>query len=232
MNRPFLRRPCHRAWRCTEKYLLHPWRSRRVEPVAEAAPVVVDEIPQRPTISRPAGTPIWSRAGEAVGSLVGAGLSTTRSFVVMVMAPGRTCAVSRRRNGGGGGAHVAGSRGAAECRLSHHDIGCRNRCCRIRPRTGISFSSASVRPRRRIRFKWGWTDASKGPIRPSRTPASAGKALEPAGNTAQRQKAAAKWIKASDPAVQMSQNAGGVKALVSQNEVGAGSVSTMVKQAL
>jgi hypothetical protein len=56
------------------------------EPVEQATPVVAQEPQQRPKLVQPAGGGFWSRVGEAAASLVGAGVSTTRSLIVLILA--------------------------------------------------------------------------------------------------------------------------------------------------
>lgn len=55
------------------------------EPVEQASPVVADEPHHRPKLVQPAGGGLWRRVGEAAASLVGAGVSTTRSLIVLVL---------------------------------------------------------------------------------------------------------------------------------------------------
>jgi hypothetical protein len=196
-----------------------PMEEPAVEPVAEAAPVVVDEIPQRPTISRPAGTPIWSRAGEAVGSLVGAGLSTTRSFVVMVMAlVGLVLFLA-----GGTVAAVAlmwlvlEEQPSAAYRTM---TSVPQQMLQDSTKNGyfllLGLGASSTQDPVQV----GMDRRVEGADQAFTHTCLSGEGAGTGGEHSAAAEAAAKWIKASDPAVQMSQNAGGVKALVSQNEVG------------
>ncbi|HPV82682.1 MAG TPA: hypothetical protein PK866_06135, partial [Nitrospira sp.] len=56
------------------------------EEIEQAPAVVAEEPPIRPVRIQPAGPSVWSRVGEAAASLVGAGVSTTRSLMVLVLA--------------------------------------------------------------------------------------------------------------------------------------------------
>ncbi|MGC3975878.1 MAG: hypothetical protein QM771_16070 [Nitrospira sp.] len=56
------------------------------ESIEQAQAAVAEEPPHRPARVQPAGVGLWSRVGEAAASLVGAGVSTTRSLVVLVLA--------------------------------------------------------------------------------------------------------------------------------------------------
>lgn len=56
------------------------------ERIEQAPAVVAEEPPHRPAHIQPAGPGVWSRVGEAAASLVGAGVSTTRSLMVLVLA--------------------------------------------------------------------------------------------------------------------------------------------------
>ena len=56
------------------------------EEIEQAPAVVAEEPPIRPARIQPAGPSVWSRVGEAAASLVGAGVSTTRSLMVLVLA--------------------------------------------------------------------------------------------------------------------------------------------------
>ncbi|MCW5796937.1 MAG: hypothetical protein KIT40_00430 [Nitrospira sp.] len=56
------------------------------EPIEQAPAAVAEEPPHRPARIQPAGPGLWSRMGEAAVSLVGAGVSTTRSLVVLILA--------------------------------------------------------------------------------------------------------------------------------------------------
>lgn len=55
------------------------------EPVEQAQPVVAQEPQHRPKLVQPAGGGLWRRVDEAAASLVGAGVSTTRSLMVLVL---------------------------------------------------------------------------------------------------------------------------------------------------
>ena len=56
------------------------------EPIEPTPAAAVEEPPHRPARIQPAGPGLWSRMGEAAASLVGAGVSTTRSLVVLILA--------------------------------------------------------------------------------------------------------------------------------------------------
>ena len=56
------------------------------EHIEQAPAAVVEEPTHRPTRIQSAGGGVWSRVAEAAASLVGAGVSTTRSLVVLVLA--------------------------------------------------------------------------------------------------------------------------------------------------
>lgn len=196
-----------------------PMKEPALEPVAQAAPILVHETPHRPPLSRPAGKPVWTRAGEAVASLVGAGVSTTRSLVVMVLAMvGLVLFLV-----GGTVALVALTWLVLE----------------EQPSTAYRNMTSVPQQMLQDSTKNGYflllglgASSTQDPVQVGldRRVEGADQAFahtclseEGAGSGADQSaaaEAAGKWIKASDPALQMSQNAGGVKALVSQNEVG------------
>ena len=103
-----------------EEASVAPVEEQEIEPVAP----VVPEIPvlvqryQRPTSVDLPEDPCGLSRGKPVAALVGAGVSTTRSLVVMGLAPRWTRLVLIGGTSLRGGADLAGPRGAAECRLS------------------------------------------------------------------------------------------------------------------
>ena len=190
-----------------------------LEPIAQAAPVLVHEAPQRPTLSRPAGKPVWSRAGEAVASLVGAGVSTTRSLVVLVLAlVGLVLFLV-----GGTVAAVALTWLAIEEQPSaayRTMTSVPQQMLQDSVKNGyfllLGLGASSTQDPVQV----GMDRRVEGADREFARTCLTGEGYASGGDQGASAEAAAKWIKASDPALQMSQNGGGVKALVFQNEVG------------
>lgn len=56
------------------------------EQVETVPPAIGEELLHRPRHIQPAGVGVWSRVGVAAAALVGAGVSTTRSLVVLILA--------------------------------------------------------------------------------------------------------------------------------------------------
>lgn len=190
-----------------------------LEPVAEAAPVLVHEPPQRPALSRPAGKPVWTRVGEVVASLVGAGVSTTRSLVVMVLAlVGLVLFLV-----GGTVAVVALTWLVLEEQPSaayRNMTSVPQQMLQDSTKNGyfllLGLGASSTQDPVQV----GMDRRVEGADQAFALTCLGGEGAGVGGEHSASAEAAGKWINASDPALQMSQNAGGVKALVSQNEVG------------
>lgn len=196
-----------------------PVEEPALESVAQAAPALVHEPPPRSALSHPAGKPVWTRAGEAVASLVGAGVSTTRSLVVMVLA-----LVGLALLLVGGTVTLA----ALTWMVLEEQPSAAYRNMTSVPQQllqdstkngyflllGLGASSTQdpiqVAMDRRV----------EGADQAFADSCLSGEGGGAGGEQSAAAEAAGKWIKASDPALQMSQHAGGVKGLVSQNEVG------------
>jgi len=190
-----------------------------LEPVAEAAPVLVHEPPQRPALSRPAGKPVWTRVGEVVASLVGAGVSTTRSLVVMVLAlVGLVLFLV-----GGTVAVVALTWLVLEEQPSaayRNMTSVPQQMLQDSTKNGyfllLGLGASSTQDPVQV----GMDRRVEGADQAFALTCLGGEGAGVGGEQSASAEAAGKWLKASDPALQISQNAGGVKALVSQNEVG------------
>ncbi|MBS0169754.1 MAG: hypothetical protein JSR62_05320 [Nitrospira sp.] len=191
-----------------------------LEPVAQATRVFVEEPPQRPTLNPPAGKSLGTRAGEAVASLVGAGVSTTRSLVVMALAfVGLLLFLV-----GGTVAAVALTWLVLEEQPS----------AAYRTMTSVPQKMLQDSAKNGYFLLLGFgAPAAQDPMQAGidRRAESSDQALAHACLTGEGSTAAGeynasaevgKWIKTSDPAQQMSQHAAEVKALVSKHEVGLG----------
>lgn len=196
-----------------------PMKEPALEPVAQAAPILVHETPHRPPLSRPAGKPVWTRAGEAVASLVGAGVSTTRSLVVMVLAlVGLVLFLV-----GGTVALVALTWLVLEEQPSaayRNMTSVPQQMLQDSTKNGyfllLGLSASSTQDPVQVGMDRRVEGADQAFAHTCLSEEGAGSGADQSAAA----EAAGKWITASDPALQMSQNAGGVKALVSQNEVG------------
>ena len=192
-----------------------------LEPVAQAAPAPMPEPPQRPVLSRPDGKSAWSRAGEAVASLVGAGVSTTRSLVVLALAlVGLALFLV-----GGTVAAVAVTWLVLEEQPSaayRNMTSVPQQMLQDSAKNGyfllLGLGASSTQDPVQV----GMDRRTEGSDQAFAHTCLTGEGSAPAGDQGASAEAAGTWIKASDPALQMFQNAGGVKALVSQHETALG----------
>ena len=207
-----------------EEASVAPVEEQEIEPVAPVAPeipVLVQEVPQRPVVSRPAGRPLWARAGEAVAALVGAGVSTTRSLVVMGLAlVGFVLFLI-----GGTVAGVALTWLVLEEQPSaayRNMTSVPQQMLQDSAKNGYVLLLGFGAPSTQDPVQVGMDRRVEGADQTFAQVCLTGEGASSSGDQTSSAEAVGKWIKASDPALQMSQNAGGVKSFVSQNEVGLG----------
>ncbi|HNN42916.1 MAG TPA: hypothetical protein PKL10_11545, partial [Nitrospira sp.] len=207
-----------------EEASVAPVEEQEIEPVAPVAPeipVLVQEVPQRPVVSRPAGRPLWARAGEAVAALVGAGVSTTRSLVVMGLAlVGFVLFLI-----GGTVAGVALTWLVLEEQPSaayRNMTSVPQQMLQDSAKNGYVLLLGFGAPSTQDPVQVGMDRRVEGADQTFAQACLTGEGASSSGDQTSSAEAVGKWIKASDPALQMSQNAGGVKSFVSQNEVGLG----------
>ncbi len=192
-----------------------------LEPVAQVAPAPIPAPPQQPVFNRPAGKSVWSRAGEAVASLVGAGVSTTRSLIVMAMAlVGLALFLV-----GGTVAVVAVTWLVLEEQPSaayRNMTSVPQQMLQDSSKNGyfllLGLGASSTQDPVQV----GMDRRAEGSDEAFAHTCLTGEGAASAGDQRASAEAAGTWIKASDPALQMFQNAGGVKALVSQQETALG----------
>ncbi|ODT44374.1 MAG: hypothetical protein ABS70_05660 [Nitrospira sp. SCN 59-13] len=188
------------------------------EPIEQAPAAIAEEPPHRPTRIQPAGPGLLSRVGEAAASLVGAGVSTTRSLVVLILAlVGLVLFVI-------GGAIAAV---AVTWLILEEQPNAAYRTMTSVPQQTLQDSSkngyllllglgaaASQDP-----VQVGIDRRVEGADRAFTHTCLTGEGYAPDGGFSASAEAAGKWMKAADPAMQMQMDVSGAKAWLSQAEV-------------
>ncbi len=186
------------------------------------APLAREEEPaHRPKPSQPVGGLLWSRVGEAAAALVGAGVSTTRSLVVLVLALIGLALVL-----------VGGAVGAVALTwliLEEQPSAAYRNMTSIPQHTLedpskngyfilLGFDAAA----KQDPVQAGMDRRVEGVDRAFTHTCLTGEGYAPGGDQSASAEAAGKWMKTADPASQMHLNATGVHTWVSQTEVGLG----------
>lgn len=191
----------------------------RVEQVTAA--VHAEEPPHRPKPIQPTGAGVWSRVGEAAASLVGAGVSTTRSLVVLVLALVGLALLL-----------VGGTVAAVALTwvILEEQPSAAYRTMTSVPQQTLQDSSkngyllllglgaaANQDP-----VQAGMDRRVEGADRAFTQTCLTGEGYSPDGGQSASAESAGKWMKAGDPALQMQLDATGLKSWLSQAEVSLG----------
>ena len=192
-----------------------------LEQMEQAPPVLAEEPAPRPKPSQPIGGGLWSRVAEVAASLVGAGVSTTRSLVVLVL--GLVGLVLLL---------VGGTVGVVALTWMVLD---EQPSAAYRTMTSVPQQTLQDSSKNGYLLLLGFgAAASQDPVQAGmeRRVESAdlafthtcltGEGYAPGGDQGASADAAGKWMKTADPAAQMLQGASGVKTWASQAEVSLG----------
>lgn len=192
-----------------------------LEQMEQAPPVLAEEPALRPKPSQPTGGGVWSRVAEVAASLVGAGVSTTRSLVVLVLGLVGLALLL-----------VGGTVGVVALTWMVLD---EQPSAAYRTMTSVPQQTLQDSSKNGYLLLLGFgAAASQDPVQAGmeRRVESAdlafthtcltGEGYAPGGEQSASADAAGKWMKTADPAAQMLQGASGVKTWVSQAEVSLG----------
>ena len=189
------------------------------EPMEQANAALAEQPPHRPKPIQPAGRGVWSLVGEAIASLVGAGVSTTRSLVVLVLALiGLVLLLA-------GGTLAAA---ALTWLILEEQPSAAYRNMTSVPQQTLQDSSKNgyllligfgAAPNQDP-VQAGMDRRVEGADRAFAHTCLTGEGYSPEGSQNASAEATGKWMKATDPAMQMQSDANGVRMRVSQAEVG------------
>ena len=191
------------------------------EPIEQPPAALADEPPQRPKPIQPAGRGVWSRVGEAAASLVGAGVSTTRSLVVLVLAVvglvlllvgGTVAAVTLTWL-------VLEEQPSAAYR---NMTSVPQQTLQDSSRNGYLLLLGLGAAESQDPMQAGMDRRVEGADRAFTHTCLTGEGYLPEGNHSASAEATGQWMKTADPAMQMQLDANGVKKWVSQAEVSLG----------
>ncbi len=194
---------------------------RPLDPPERSAPLSMEAPVDRPQPSRPAVAPAWRQVGEAIASLLGAGVSTTRSLVVLLLAlvglalvlsAGAVCAVALTWL-------VLEEQPSAAYRnvtsVPQHTL-------EDSSKNGYFLLLGFGAPATQDPVQAGMDRRAEGADRVFAHTCLTGDGQASGGEQSASAETVGKWMKTSDPAAQMRVEATGVKAWVAQAEVSMG----------
>ena len=191
----------------------------RVKQVTAAVPA--EEPPHRPKPIQPTGAGVWSRVGEAAASLIGAGVSTTRSLVVLVLALVGLALLLV----GGTVAAVALTWVILEEQPSavyRTMTSVPQQTLQDSSKNGYLLLLGLGAAANQDPVQAGMDRRVEGADRTFTQTCLTGEGYSPDGGHSASAEAAGKWMKAGDPALQMQLDAAGLKSWLSQAEVSLG----------